>query len=154
VEASPSFADLKRAAPRELEELYVRSGGVSVPKGVFRGRHLVWLDTPAAHDPVLRPVEELFFRRLPWFIDFDRKCWFWFGRRYRVGHFSPSVGPSRWRDAETIRMLYDDRHLPGFVNQWLYDEVKPIGDDVCLGMGGVSGRRGAGEQFFFALRRV
>ncbi len=154
--ASPrtSFHELSQATREELENHYQRADEVRVPTGVYEGRHLVWLDTKAAHDPILRPVEELFFVKLPWFIDFDRKCWFWFHRRLTVGHFSPSVGPSRWRDAVTIRMLYDDRRLPGFLNQWLYDEVKPVGPDLCLGMGGVSARKGVGEQFFFALRRV
>lgn len=125
-----------------------------MPKGVFRGRHLSWLDTPAARDPILRPVEDLFFARLPWWLDFDRQQWFWFARALGVGHFHPSVGPSRWRDTETLRLLYDDRRLPGFVNAWLYDEVKPLGDELCLGLGGISGPRDRGDQFFFALERI
>jgi hypothetical protein len=149
-----SFADLVAATRDELESLYAGTGAIELPRGTYEGRHLLWLDTPAARHHVLRPVEELFFARLPWFIDFDRGFWFWFDRRLPVGHFSASVGPSRWREAETIRMLYDDWRLPGFVNQWLYDEVKPLGPQLGLGMGGISARRGVGEQFFFALRRV
>ncbi len=150
----PSLHELSRATRADLEELYARSAPVQVPTGVFRGLHLMWLDTEAARHPVLRPIEELVFARLPWSLDFDRRRWYWFQARFGVGHFSPSVGPSRWRDAETIRMLYDDRALPGFVNQFLYDEVKPLSDDVCLGLGGISAGRGKGEQFFFALGRV
>jgi hypothetical protein len=157
--ASPSWSDLAwsdlvDARGETLEELYLAPGEIEVPRGVFRGRHLRWLDTRAARDPIWRPVEELFFARLPWFVDFDRKRWFWFSRSLGIGHFSPSIGPSRWRDAETIRMLYDDRRLPGFVNHWLYDEVKPVSEDLCLGIGGVNGPRDEGDQFFFALRRV
>lgn len=127
---------------------------VEVPSGIFRGQLLMWLETPAATHPVLRPIEELMFARLAWWVDFDRQCWFWFDPRLAVGHFEPSVGPSRWRNGETIRFLYDDRRLPGFVNQFLYDEATPLSDELCLGLGGISAGRGRGEQFFFALQRV
>jgi len=151
---TPSLHQLTRATRADLEELYARSGPLSVPTGVFHGHHLMWLDTPAARHPVLRTLEELVFARLPWTLDFDRRRWFWFDVPLGLAHFSPSIGQSRWRDAQTIRMLYDDRALPGFVNQFLYDEVKPLSDDVCLGMGGISAGRGKGEQFFFALSRA
>jgi hypothetical protein len=36
----------------------------------------------------------------------------------------------------------------------LYDEVKPLSEDLCLGMGGVNRGPGEGELFFFALVRV
>jgi len=152
--AKPTLADLREASADALEELYRAPREVNVPSGVFRGRHLRWLDTRGARDPIWRPVEEIFFVRLPWFVDFDRKRWFWFRRSLGIGHFAPSIGPSRWRDADTIRMLYDDRLLPRFVNHALYDEVKPLDDDLCLGIGGMNGPRGDGDQFFFALRRV
>lgn len=150
---APTLQALRQATRADLEELYARSGPVYVPRGLFRGRHLLWLDTPAARHPVLRPLEELLFVRFPWCIDFDRKKWVYFDAPFGLAHFSASIGPSRWRDAETIRMLYDDRLLPGFANQFLYDEVKPLSDDLCLGMGGISAGRGRGEQFFFALSR-
>jgi hypothetical protein len=150
----PSIRDLRGAARPELEALYADGPPVFVPRGLFGGHHLMWLDTPAAEHPLLRPLEERVFARWPWRIDFDSRRWRWFGAPFGVGHFSPSIGPSRWRDAETIRMLYDDRALPGFVNLFLYDEVKPLGEDVCLGLGGISARRGVGEQFFFALERL
>jgi hypothetical protein len=151
--SAPSFQELCHAERDELEACYARASALDVPRGVFRGRHLMWLDTRAARHPVLRPVEELVFARLPWRIDFARRRWYWLGAPVGFGHFSPSIGPSRWRDTETVRMLYDDRALPGFVNQFLYDEVKPLSADVCLGLGGISAGRGKGEQFFFALQR-
>ena len=150
---APTFDQVCRATPAELETLYAEQCPVAIPTGVWRGRHLMWLDTEAARHPILRPLEELVFARLPWSIDFDRRRWFWLGMPIGVGHFSPSAGPSRWRDAETLRLLYDDRALPGFVNQFLYDEVKPLSDELCLGLGGISAGRGKGEQFFFALTR-
>lgn len=148
-----TFRDLKAATLSELEAWYGSDGQVAVPRGVFRGRHLLWLDTPAARHPLLRPLEELVFARLPWRIDFERRLWFWLDLPLGVGHFSPSVGPSRWRDANAVRLLYDDRRLPGFMNLFLYDEVKPLTQDLCLGLGGISAGRGRGEQFFFALTR-
>jgi hypothetical protein len=35
----------------------------------------------------------------------------------------------------------------------LYDEVKPLGPDLCLGIGGINARVGRGDHFFFALAR-
>lgn len=151
---APTLDQLRRATRADLEHLYAEPCAVATPSGVWRGRHLLWLDTAAAQQVILRPLEELVFARLPWCIDFDRRRWFWLGLPVGLGHFSPSIGPSRWRDTQTIRLLYDDRALPGFVNQFLYDEVKPISDDVCLGLGGISAARGEGEQFFFALSRA
>lgn len=149
-----TWSALSDASVTELESLYARAGDIRVPVGCFAGRHLAWLDTPAARHALLRPIEQLFFADLPWTIDFARRRWFWLQKRVGIGRFFASVGPSRWRDTETIRLLYDDPLLPGFVNLWLYDEVKPLGDDLCLGLGGISARRGVGEQFFFALRRI
>ena len=145
---------LARANTEELERLYAMPRDVSVPRGIFAGYHLCWLNTAAAHHPILRPVEELFFHRLRWYVDFDRRCWFWFSKKLPVGHFTPSVGASRWRETETIRLLYDDRRLPNLVNQWLYDEVKPLSEDTCLGIGGISAGPGRGEQFLFGLARL
>lgn len=150
---SDPIRQFSQASVDELERQYREPRAVSVPRGAFRGVHLGWLDTPAAHHPVLRPLEELFFARLPWWVDFDRRRWFWFHRSISVAHFTPSAGPSRWRDTDALRLLYDDRHLPERANQFLYDEVKPLNDEVCLGLGGISDRRGVGEQFFFLLVR-
>jgi hypothetical protein len=36
----------------------------------------------------------------------------------------------------------------------LYDEVKPLSRDACLGIGGVNAGRGAGDHFFFVLERT
>jgi len=145
---------LKHAGIEALERLYEEPRAIELPRGIFAGFHLGWLDTVGARDPILKPVEELFFHRLAWFVDFERSRWFWFHRSIGLGHFTPSLGPSRWRDTDTVRLLYDDRRLPGFINQWLYDEVKPLSEDVCLGIGGISKRRGLGDQFIFGLRRV
>jgi len=135
-----SWEELRGADASDLEKLYRDVGVSRVPRGIFAGRHLAWVETRDPTAPLLRPVLELFFRRLEFHIDFDRSQWFWFARSLGVGHFSPSIGPSRWRDTETIRMLYD--------------EVKPLSDDLGLGLGGISRRRGEGERFFFALRRI
>jgi hypothetical protein len=146
--------ELAGKTPAEIEALYRQPRNLFVPSGVFRGRHLFWLDTEGARDPLLRPVIELFFARLTFHVDFEKKRWFWFDRRLGLGHFQASIGPSRWRDTDTIRLLYDDRLLPGWVNQGLYDEVLPLDENVCLGLGGVNGRRGRGDHFFFSLTRV
>ena len=44
-------------------------------------------------------------------------------------------------------MHYEASRLPTFVRALLYDEVKPLDDDLLLGLGGVA----QGDLFFFAL---
>ncbi|PKN31442.1 MAG: hypothetical protein CVU63_23915, partial [Deltaproteobacteria bacterium HGW-Deltaproteobacteria-20] len=63
-------------------------------------------------------------------------------------------GPSRWRDTQTIRLHYHPSRLPGAVRTFLYDEVKPLTESLCLGIGGINAPRGRGEQFLFSLERV
>jgi hypothetical protein len=147
-------SELRTKSPEELEEIYREPRELIVPEGVFCGRHLFWLDTEGARDPLLRPLEDLFFARLTFHVDFVKNRWFWFDRRLGLGHFQASIGPSRWRDTETIRLLYDDRRLPGWVNYGLYDEVRPLSEELCLGLGGVNGKRGRGDHFYFELTRI
>jgi hypothetical protein len=147
-------SELRQKTRDELEAIYLEPRPVFVPEGVYRGHHLFWLDTEGARDPILRPLEAAFFEHLTFHVDFVKKRWFWFDRRLGLGHFSASIGPSRWRDTDTIRLLYDDRRLPNWINYGLYDEVRPISDEVCLGLGGVNGKRGRGDHFFFELDRI
>lgn len=65
----------------------------------------------------------------------------------------PRVGPSRWRDTEAVTLHYERSRLPAPIRGVLYDEVKPLTDTICLGLGGINAERGDGDQFFFALER-
>jgi hypothetical protein len=147
-------SELRQKTREEIEALYLEPRELFVPDGVFSGRHLFWLDTEGARDPFLRPLEEILFARLTFHVDFVKKRWFWFDRRLGLGHFQASIGPSRWRDTDTIRLLYDDRLLPNWLNYGLYDEVRPMSEELCLGLGGVNGKRGRGDQFYFELTRI
>jgi hypothetical protein len=94
------------------------------------------------------------FVRLPFGIDFDRRRWFFVDPRLLVGRFATECGPSRWRDTDSVRLTYHGSRLPRIIRSSLYDEVKPLSDELCLGMGGINADRGTGDHFFFALRRV
>jgi hypothetical protein len=136
----------------ELEQLYAQDQNLTVPRGCFRGVHLRRLDEPGARRPghlLSRP-----FQVVPFGIDFDSRCWFFGDRRLQVGRFSPELGRSQWRDTSTLRLLYGISRLPLFVRSVLYDEVKPLSPDLCLGIGGLWAERGAGDHFFFALERM
>ncbi len=146
-----TLAELTSASVAELEVLYQSDRVVAVPGAVFRGHFLCWLDTAGAHNPVYRATEALFFEHMAFGVDFAQRRWFWFSPTLAVGHFSATVGPSRWRDTATLRLTYDDRFIPWAIRSRLYDEVKPLSDALCLGIGGIDGPRGLGDHFFFAL---
>jgi hypothetical protein len=101
----------------------------------------------------VRAVDWLLFDAPPFGIDFDTRCW-WFGRpRLQAGRFRASPGPSRWRDTPTLRLEYDVSRLPRPVRALLYDEVKPLDGERCLGLGGIDADAGEGDHFFFSLER-
>jgi len=145
-----TLADLRASSLDALEELY-RGGAIGPrPRGRFRGRVLCRVDSRLAKSKsgtaILLPFERAAFG-----IDFDRSVWFFVRPWLRIGRFRVEVGPSRWRDAEVLRLEYDVSRLPRPIRGFLYDEVKPLSDTLCLGLGGINAGRGKGDLFFFAL---
>jgi hypothetical protein len=158
VAASPSaddlsLDDLRRASFDELERLYAEARPLVLPKGSFRGHHLGWLDTRGARHPLFRPIETIGFERIRFGVDFDRRCWFFVQPWLALGRFEPHLGASRWRHTDTVQLRYHVSRLPGPIRRILYDEVKPLGPDLCLGIGGINARVDRGDHFFFALAR-
>jgi len=147
-------SDLRGLTRPELEELYAAPRDIAVPRGCFAGTHLCWLDDAGARHRVLRPVVDLMFYRTPFGVDFDAGRWFFVRRGMKVGRFEASIGPSRWRDTETVRLTYHRSRLPWPIRRILYDEVKPLSGELCLGLGGINADQGRGEFFFFALQRL
>ncbi len=141
--------DLTRHTFGELEALFGTAAAGPDPRGLFEGRFLCWHPAPRA---AMRAIDTLLFRAQPFGVDFDRSVWWFTHPRLGVGRFSATRGESRWRPgAEVLRLVYDPSRLP--MRGMLYDEVKALDDDTCLGIGGVNRGPGAGEHFFFALRR-
>lgn len=137
----------------ELGALYAQEGPVLAPTGLWRGTYLGMLDTPGARDPFFRVVCYLGWELSPFGIDFDTNLWFFVHPKLQVGRFETVVGKSRWRDTETVRLHYETSRLPALVRNVLYDEVKPLSENLCLGLGGVNAGRGQGDRFLFALSR-
>jgi len=140
---------LAAASLDELEAIYAGAPLGPEPRGVWRGRMLRYLDKPLA----IQAIDWLMFDVPPYGIDFDARNWWFFAPRLQAGHFEARAGRSRWRDTETVRLEYETSRLPRFVRALLYDEVKPLSDELCLGFGGVNRGAGIGEHFFFALTR-
>jgi hypothetical protein len=145
-----TLVDLRASSLDELEELYCSAPIGPRPRGGFRGRVLRRVESRLAHSgsgtAILLP-----FERAPFGIDFERSIWFFVRPWLRIGRFRADVGPSRWRDAEVLRLEYDVSRLPRPIRGFLYDEVKPLSDTLCLGLGGINADRGKGDLFFFAL---
>ena len=68
--------------------------------------------------------------------------------------FEARVERSRWRETDSVVLRYEGSRLPGALRRLLYDEVKPLGEGLVLGIGGGNDGPGRGDHFFFALERV
>jgi hypothetical protein len=145
---------LRRADLDELEAIYAEPRSVSVPSGRFRGTVLRRLGNRGANNLLLRGLEWIGFEAISFGIDFDECVWLFTPREIRLGRFEPRPGGSRWRATETVQLHYDVSRLPRIAKNVLYDEVKPLTRDLCLGLGGMRARTGLGDHFFFGLRRA
>ena len=143
---------LKRLSRDELEALFADPRPVVIPQGYFRGVHLRRVDEPGRRRPLL-PFTWA-FGQTPFGVDFGRRDWTFIGTLIRMGRFTPLVERSRWRDTQVVALHYELSRLPLALRRMLYDEVVPLSDDLCLGIGGLKGPAGVGDHFFFALERV
>jgi hypothetical protein len=136
-----------------LERLYLEEQPLPGPSGVLAGELLCWLEGLPARHPLWRPLTALMFQLVPFGVDFDRRCWY-FGRPgLQVGRFELVPGRSRLRATTALGLHYQVSSLPGPVKGLLYDEVKPLDQRTCLGLGGLVLGGQAHPLFFFLLRR-
>jgi hypothetical protein len=154
VENPPTTNDLRRLDLDGLERLYASERPIVLPAGRFRGVFLEKLATPGARRPLSRAISYLGFEATPFGVDFDTCCWYFWHPRLQVGRFRLEPGASRWRDTQAVTLHYDVSRLPAAIRGVLYDEVKPLGDSLCLGIGGLNAERDEGDLFFFALERI
>ena len=145
--------DLMRCRLADLESIYVEERPVAIPSGRYHGTYLRQLDHPGARRLWVRAIGLFGFQLPPFRVDFDRCCWMFFHPWLAAGRFRAVVQPSRWRDTEIVALHYEVSLLPGLIKDALYDEVKPLGPDLFLGLGGLQGGPGEGDHFFFALAR-
>jgi len=138
----------------ELEAQYRTAAVGPVPRGCWAGEFLDWVDSDGARRPSVRVLDTLLFRSVRFGLDFDRQVWWFIGPNLRAGRFDLTPGPSRWRETDTLRLTYTTSRLPGPLRNYLYDEVKPLDDRRCLGLGGVDRETGEGDHFFFSLDRM
>lgn len=138
-----------RTSPLEvLERVYRDAPARPVAERRFRGEAIGRTGTRFARSGATTAML-LPFERLTFWVDFVTRTWAFVHPRVRMGRFRVDPGRSRWRDTETLRLRYDVSRLP--FRRVLYDEVKPLSDTVCLGLGGINFDRGTGDLFFFVL---
>jgi hypothetical protein len=145
-----TLADLRESSLDALEAIYREAPIGPRPRGRFRGHALLRVDSRLARSS-LGSLILLPFEHAPFGIDFRRANWFFVHDRMRIGQFRVEQGRSRWRDAEVLRLEYDVSRLPRPIRRFLYDEVKPLTETLCLGLGGIRAGHGKGDLFFFAL---
>ncbi len=146
------LAALKSSSLKDLEKIYADASSGTVPAGRYWGHHLMRFDVPGQRRP-LYPVSRP-FAFVPFGVDFDSRCWFFLHPSMQIGRFQPRVGPSKWRETDVVALEYHTSRLPGFMRSLLYDEVQPLSDTLCLGIGGINRETGEGDHFFFALERI
>ena len=144
------MADLSTLSVSDLEALYHEPLG-PVPAGDHTGEFLSFLDSRGGRDRRYRAMSTAMFRWPRWGVDFERRLWWFGGRRLALGRFRAERGRSRWRDAEVLQLHYDESRLPGGVRGQLYDEIKPLADGRILGIGGIVERGAPLDLFFLAL---
>lgn len=149
----PTRSDLLRMSEPELDDVFVNAPLLDLPRGVFDGSTIRRLTTPGASHPIYRSLEWLGFEAMRWGIDFDGPRWFFQSPLLRAGRFEPRAGRSRWRPTDAFQMHYHPSRLPRLLSGTLYDEVKPLSEDLCLGIGGVNMDVGDGDHFYFVLAR-
>ncbi len=139
---------LRRSSLDELEAQFCQAIMGPVPTQRYRGEVLHRVDTPFART-LTASLLMLPFERMGFGVDFSERDWFFLDPRLHLGRFRMEPGPSRWRDTSVLRLVYDASRLP--FRGLLYDEVKPLSDSLCLGLGGINRGPGQGELFFFLL---
>ena len=137
----------------ELETLFRETRAGEWQPGLYRGHYLRPIGSFTERPMAMRLATEAGFHLTPFWIDHERDCWAFLNPALRAGRFSVSRGPSRWRKTDCLRLDYSRSRLPGMVRSRLYDEIKPLGPDLCLGIGGLNAWKEEGEYFFFALSR-
>ena len=151
------IAYLKKCDLGLLEALYKQPGEITIPKsGSYKGTYLKRLDNPGANKKINIIALWAMFDLTPFGLNFYPKYgdWYFFHPSFAMGKFTPTIGPSRWREAETIRLNYQVSGLPKPIRSILYDEIKPLEENLLLGIGGFNAEKDTGDQFFFAIEKV
>ncbi|MCB9555289.1 MAG: hypothetical protein H6707_04240 [Deltaproteobacteria bacterium] len=147
---SITIEHLRCASAERLEAIYAAPHSAPAPSGLYRCIDLG--PTPANGARWAKLAVTLFFQ-LELAIDFDRRCWLIGPCRWATGEFSLPCQPSRWRATETYCFDYRETRLPEPIRCLLYDEVKPLTEGLCLGLGGINADAGRGDLRYFALVR-
>jgi len=139
---------LRSCSPTELDQLYRKTPMGPMPSRSFRGQVLHRVDSPFARSLQGAAVRWP-FERLRFGIDFSACAWFFLHPGLQLAHFRVTPGPSRWRETQTLQLHYDLSRLP--FRGMLYDEVKPLTETLCLGLGGLNRPSERGDLFYFLL---
>ncbi len=141
--------ELRSSSLEGLERLYRDTPLGPKPSRSFQGQVLHRVNSPFARSMSASAVTWP-FAHLRFGVDFGACAWFFLHPGLTLAHFRVAPGPSRWRDTQTLQLHYDGSRLP--FRGVLYDEVKPLSETVCLGLGGLNRQpENEGDLFYFLL---
>ena len=148
---------LKNCDLARLEELYLQKVDIAIPQsGAYQGTYLKRLDNPGANNSFNVVLQWAMFDLTPFGLNFfsDHGDWYFFHPSLAMGKFIPRRERSRWRDTETITLNYETSRLPKPIRSMLYDEIRPLSENIMLGIGGLNADKDKGDLFFFAIERI
>ncbi len=147
---------LKTCDLAQLEELYARDVDITIPTSdSYKGVYLKRLSNPGADNIFNHVSQWAAFDAMSFGLNFYTGYgdWFFYHSSVAMGRFTPRIEDSRWRETKTITLNYQVSKLPKPVRNVLYDEIKPLSENIFLGIGGLNRDRDVGDHFFFAIVR-
>ena len=157
-DADTLIADFRAKPAAELDAIFSAPGAARLPQpGNYKGTWLRRIENAGTYKPFNLISQWLMFELTPFGITFNADAtgiWYFFNPALAAGNFAMCAEASKWRNTQCATLNYENAGLPGPVRDILYDEVRVLSDNHCLGIGGFKGPAGDGDNFYFLLTRL
>lgn len=164
VDTAALIREFREKSLPELENIFAAPAKMAYPTaGCYAGTWLRRIENSGSYKPFNLISQWLLFEITPFGITFNSESadgaarngiWYFFHPAFATGNFHMVAGQSRWRNTPAVAMNYGAAELPAVVRNMLYDEVKPLTVNHCIGIGGFDAPTGDGDNFYFLLTRV
>lgn len=157
-DADKLIAEFRVKPVTELEAIFSTPGAATLPQpGNYKGTWLRRIENAGTYKPFNLVSQWLMFELTPFGITFNSDAtgiWYFFHPALSAGNFAMRAEASQWRNTQCVTLNYEMAALPHPVRDILYDEVRVLSENHCLGVGGFKGPAGEGDNFYFLLTRL
>lgn len=157
-DADRLIAEFRSKPALELDAIFSAPGAAALPQpGNYTGTWLRRIENAGTYKPFNLVSQWLMFEVTPFGITFNADAtgiWYFFNPALAVGNFAMRAEASAWRKTQCVTLNYETAALPAPVRDMLYDEVRVLSENHCLGIGGFKGPVGDGDNFYFLLTRA